>query len=105
MFGFGGRQRRISFNIVICVEKDGEKYYAHCPSLKRLHVDGETQEAALENVKLATVLYIKSLIKHGDPIPLQLILKNELKNLCEIDHQGRSVMPGYPHSELVQVPV
>ena len=59
------------FKIEICVEKDGDRFYAFCPGLKGIHVDGETAHEATENIKTAIQLYIKSLIKHGDPIPLQ----------------------------------
>jgi predicted RNase H-like HicB family nuclease len=98
-------KRKIVFNVIICVEQDGDSYYAHCPSLKGLHVDGDTLEEAISNVKIAVALYLKSLIKHGDPIPLQLIQRKELKEHCEIESRGKRVVPGFPHSELVQVPV
>lgn len=71
------KSRRITFNIPICVESDGNGFYAYCPALKGVHVDGDTKEEALENAKTASLLYIKSLIDHGDPIPLQIIRTEE----------------------------
>ena len=104
MWGFLRKPIQLSFNILICVEKDGDGFYAHCPSLKGLHVDGVTKEEALNNARVATMLYIQSLIKHGDPIPLQIVQNKELKEHCEIgSHGGKHVIKDYPKTELVQV--
>lgn len=105
MFGFGKKEKKISFNILICVERDNDRYYAHCPSLKGIHVDGTTKEEALRNVKIATVLYIRSLIKHGDTIPLQIVAKTDLQEHCIMNQSGNNILAGYPHTELVQVPI
>ena|SRR3990172_9242507 len=64
---------KIIFKIPVCIEPDGEGFYAYCPALKGVHVDGETKEKALKNVMEAIILYLKSLIKHGEPIPIQPI--------------------------------
>lgn len=58
------------FKAKVIIEKDGDIYYAHCPALKGLHVDGMTEEEALKNAKDAMIAYIASLIKHGEPIPI-----------------------------------
>jgi predicted RNase H-like HicB family nuclease len=63
----------ITFSVDMCIEEDGEGFYAYCPALKGLHIDGSTREEALENLKTAVVLYIESLIKHGDAIPLNTV--------------------------------
>lgn len=80
MDGRGCIVHGITFEIPICIESDGDGYYAYCPVLKGVHVGGETKEEALENVKTASILYIKSLIDHNDPIPLQLVNHNDTKN-------------------------
>jgi predicted RNase H-like HicB family nuclease len=67
------KNNSITFKVDICVEEDGQTFYAYCPALKGIHIDGQTREEALQNVKTAIVLYIESLIKHGDAIPLQTI--------------------------------
>lgn len=67
----------ITLMIGICVEPDGDRFHAYCPALKGVHVDGETEEEAFDNAKTATYLYIKSLIKHGEPIPIQPIRDEE----------------------------
>lgn len=87
--------RQITFSIDICVEKDGDAYYAHCPALPGVHVDGETPKEALENAKVAVELYIKSLIAHRDPIPIQLIQAVETEEVCH-PHQPQSKIPRHP---------
>jgi predicted RNase H-like HicB family nuclease len=67
------------FKIIIMIEKDGDRFYAHCPALKGLHVDGTTREEAIQNAKNAIEAYIASLIKHNEPIPLKP-LEDELKS-------------------------
>ncbi len=66
------KKHKITFQVDICVGKDSHGYHAFCPALKGVHMDGETEEKAVENIKVAIVLYIKSLIKHHEPIPLQM---------------------------------
>ena len=77
--------RSITFAVEICVEKDGESFYAYCPALAGVHVDGDTEKEATENAAIAAKLYIESLINHGDPIPIQ-ITKNveETKEVCDL---------------------
>jgi len=67
------KENSIIFSVDMCIEEDGEGFYAYCPALKGLHIDGSTREEAIENLKTAVVLYIESLIKHGDAIPLKTV--------------------------------
>lgn len=67
------KKQKITFIVDVCVENDEDKFHAYCPALKGVHIDGDTEEEAVKNVKIAISLYIQSLIKHGDPIPLQVI--------------------------------
>jgi predicted RNase H-like HicB family nuclease len=71
------KKTKITFKVDVCVEKDGEGYYAYCPALEGVHVGGESKEEAIKNVRDAVSAYIKSLIKHGDPIPLDFIETQE----------------------------
>ena len=66
------KKREISFKIEILIEGDQDRFHAYCPSLKGMHIDGNTEKEALENAKNAIILYIESLVKHGDPIPLDV---------------------------------
>ncbi len=53
----------ITFSVDICIEEDGDSFYAYCPALKGIHIDGSTEEEALGNIKVAIELYIESLCK------------------------------------------
>ena len=61
---------KIKFKLPIIIEKDGTGYYASCPALKGVHVGGDTENSARKNIKEACSLYLQSMIKHGDAIPL-----------------------------------
>lgn len=63
----GKMPQRLSVQIVVA--KDEETFHAYAPALKGLHVDGATQEEAVENVKEAIAVYLESLHKYGDPLP------------------------------------
>ena len=63
------RRLRISLDIQIIAERDGDSVHAYCPQLKGLHTEGKSIINAVANAKLAAEAYIKSLIKHGEPIP------------------------------------
>ena len=63
----GETQQHVSVQIIVA--KDEEIFHAYAPALKGLHVDGATQEEAIENVKEAIAVYLESLRKHGDPLP------------------------------------
>lgn len=58
-----------TFAIKVVIEKDGEGYHAYCPSLKGLHVGGQTKSEAIKNVNDAVVLYVESMLKNGEDIP------------------------------------
>ncbi len=61
---------KITYEIKVIVERDGPGFYAHCSALKGLHTYGDTKEQAFSNARDVAVAYLRSLIKHGDPIPL-----------------------------------
>ena len=56
--------------ILVIVEKDGKKYHAYTPGLKGLHVDGKTIDKTLSNTIKAIGVYLDSLHRKGEPIPL-----------------------------------
>lgn len=60
----------IEFKVQVIIEPDETGFHAYCPALKGLHTSGDTEKEALENAKDAVIAYLKSLIKHGDPIPI-----------------------------------
>ena len=70
----GNGSNKIEFQVEIVVEPDGDEYHAYCPALKGLHACGATVKEALNNARDAAAAYIESLIKHGDPIPIGVVV-------------------------------
>lgn len=58
------------YRVVIYRDEDGI-YIAECPALHGCVTDGTTFEEAIEMIKDAIALNIKSRIKVGDPIPIE----------------------------------
>ncbi|MFA5186734.1 MAG: type II toxin-antitoxin system HicB family antitoxin [Patescibacteria group bacterium] len=69
--------RQIGFRIEVVVEPDGDTFHAYCPALKGLHTCGDTEEGAIQNAKDAAVAYLESSMKHGDSIPLGIMVQDE----------------------------
>jgi predicted RNase H-like HicB family nuclease len=59
---------RLKFTVI--TEQDGDSYHAFCPAFKGLHADGATAKKAVRNAANAAVVYIESLIAHGEPLPI-----------------------------------
>jgi len=74
-----GAKPIIGFKIEVIVEPDEIGFRAYCPALKGLHTCGDTAEEALENARDAAVAYLESLMKHGDPIPVGIMMREEVK--------------------------
>lgn len=70
-------RKKITFEVLVVIERDGDEFYAHCPSLKGLHTTAKTKAEIMTNAANAIVAYIESLIKHGDPIPLGIRKKDD----------------------------
>lgn len=77
----------VRFTIDIVVEPDEGGFHAFCPALKGLHVDGSTEEEAIQNAADAAMIHLESLIKHGDPIPVGVT--TELVPTDKQTHAGR----------------
>jgi len=60
----------ITFNIAVYVEPDGGGFHAFCPALPGLHADGATEREAFRAAGEAAAGYLKSMLKHGEPIPI-----------------------------------
>ena len=67
----------IGFKIEVVVEPDDSGFHAYCPALKGLHTSGTTEKEALDNARDAAIAYLESLIKHGDPIPVGMVVRHE----------------------------
>ena len=61
--------RSQEITVTICVERDGDGFYAYAPALKGLHVGGDTEEEVLKNIKDGIILYLESLSNCGEPFP------------------------------------
>lgn len=64
---------KFKVKVRIEVEQDGDAFYAYCPDLKGVHVDGETADEARRNAMLAVSAYVQSLVRHDEPIPVGIM--------------------------------
>ena len=62
--------RYIKIRVRIDIEPDEDIFYAYCPEIKGIHVEGSTEEEALLHARDAVMAYIESLLNHNDPLPL-----------------------------------
>ena len=88
----------IDFAVQIIVEPDEGGFYAYCPALKGLHVGGDTEEEALQNARDATIAYLHSLIRHGEPIPIGITATTEFSGAS-----SRSKGSVHEHMERVHI--
>ena len=79
-----GKKQLIGFKVEVIVEPDEDGFHAYCPALKGLHTCGDTKEEALENAKYAAIAYLQSSIKHGDPIPVGIVMRGEVGDTPKI---------------------
>lgn len=59
----------LKFTVVIEPEDDGS-FHAFCPAFPGLHVDGASEQEALRNAGNAAIVYVKSVVSNGEPLPL-----------------------------------
>jgi predicted RNase H-like HicB family nuclease len=61
----------LNLSILVFVEKDGRnRFHGFAPALKGLHVDGKTVGETLRRVGEAIDVYLDSLERTGDPLPV-----------------------------------
>ncbi len=64
--------------VFVKVEPDGpRRYHAYAPALKGLHADGRTKAQALENARKAIGVYLDSLLRNGEKLPIGPYLRVE----------------------------
>ena len=69
--------REIKLKLRVLVEPDDDgSFHAFCPDFKGLHVFGDSQSQALENIRQALALYATSLVKHDDAIPVGVMFSD-----------------------------
>jgi len=59
----------LGYRVVLRAMEDKKGYVVECPALDGCISEGDTKEEALANIKEAIVGYLRSLIKHNEPIP------------------------------------
>ena len=72
-----GERAPIILRISIDVEPDEDGFHAYCPVLKGLHTCGNTEEEAVNNAVEASLAYLESIIKHGEPFPAGILVNQE----------------------------
>lgn len=75
----------LEFKLTIAVEPDENGFHAFVPAFKGLHTCGDTEQEAIKNASDAAAAYIESLIKHKDPIPVGVILRDQVEEEIEAD--------------------
>ncbi len=58
----------MKFRVIIAPDEDGV-FVAECPALSGCVSQGKTREEAMANIRDAIQGYLRSLEKHGEPIP------------------------------------
>ena len=58
----------MKFRVIIEPDEDGV-YVAECPTLPGCVSQGRTRDEAVTNIRDAIAGYLRSLEKHGDPVP------------------------------------
>lgn len=66
--------------VCIKVDRDGDLFHAYSPDLPGLHVCGETEEEALATSIDAVGAYLRSMVKHGEPLPIACGVRDSLRH-------------------------
>ena len=64
------RKREMLLSVTVVVVRDDHGYHAYCPAFKGLHMDGDTEQETLKRTRDGLRLYLRSLARHGDPLPV-----------------------------------
>jgi predicted RNase H-like HicB family nuclease len=73
------REGTLEILVPVFFEKDGDGFHAYSPILKGLHTCGDTEDEVRQNAANAVIAYVKSLIKHRDPLLIELIMPPNAK--------------------------
>ena len=61
---------RLILSVRVVVEKDSDGFHAFCPAFKGIHVNGVSEDEAVSNALHAAQLYVESLIRKREPLPV-----------------------------------
>ena len=95
--------RTIKVTIRFIAERDEGGFHVYCPELKGLHVDGKTEEEAFENAKVAAEAYIRSILKHNDPLPVGS--QDSTESLWHIIKQRIAARFWRPHARIEELSI
>lgn len=56
--------------VTVIIERDDDKWFGHCPAFSGLLMDGKTIDETLQRVRDGLDVYLESLERHGDPLPI-----------------------------------
>lgn len=81
-----GKKKKLKLEIPVIIEPDGDGFHGYTPALKGVHVYGDTKDEVKELMMDALSAYIESIIKHGESIPIHIIVdEDEVKEFTEED--------------------
>ena len=81
-----GKKKKLKLEIPVIIEPDGDGFHGYTPALKGVHVYGDTKDEAKKLMMDALSAYIESIIKHGESIPIHIIVDDdEIKEFTEED--------------------
>lgn len=66
--------REIKIQVRVVIERDGEGYHAYVPDLKGVHAAGDTEAEAMTAVREGVSLYMQSLMRHSQSIPVGIVV-------------------------------
>lgn len=66
--------RELKIQVRVVVEPDGDTFHAFVPDLKGVHAVGDTPEEAINAIREGVMLYMQSLVKHDESIPVGLVM-------------------------------
>lgn len=66
--------REIKIQVRVIVERDGDGFHAYVPDLKGVHAAGDSEQEAISAVREGVSLYVQSLMKHDQSIPVGVVV-------------------------------
>lgn len=60
----------MKIKVLVILERDGDGFHAYSPAFHGLHMDRSSKDEALQNTIEGLRLYMDSLERHGDPLPV-----------------------------------
>ena len=64
-------RKAVQANFTVVIEPDGEEFHAYVPALPGCHTFGATLDETRANIVEAMQLHIESLLKDGEPLPVE----------------------------------